>query len=148
MFLSSRPVQRRPIFTPVSYKLKLNAREMHGEKYRIAYLLTVRGWVLGEVVSSGRHRLSLTQLLRVIVNNRGNALGFAKLARDGGLANNTVAGGYIEQLSDLLSVMPSGLIDTNKRTALMRKPCKFHFINLAVASAFHLTCREFLWNGW
>ncbi len=149
------------IFLPISYReFKSNAQEVHGEKSWIAYLLTggspvacndicqferlpeyfiqiVRDWVLGEVVSSGRNRLSLTQLLHVIMNNGGNAVGFAKLARDGGLANNTVASGYIEQLSDLLSVMPAWPIDTNKRTVLMRKPCKFHFINLAVAIVFH-----------
>ncbi len=88
-------------------------------------------------MSSGRNRLSLTRLLHVIMDNGGNAVGFAKLARDGGLANNTVASGYMEQLSDLLSVMPAWPIDANKRTLLMRKPCKFHFINLAVAIAFH-----------
>lgn len=56
----------------------------------------MRDWVLGEVVSSGRSRLALTQLLHVIMN-----------------------------------------IETNKKTVLVRKPCKFHFINLAVAIAFH-----------
>jgi uncharacterized protein len=79
----------------------------------------VRDWVLGEVVSSGRNRLSLTELLHVIMNNGGYAVGFAKPARDGGLANNTVASGYIEQLSDLLSVMPSWPIDTNKKTVVV-----------------------------
>jgi predicted AAA+ superfamily ATPase len=149
------------IFLPISYReFMLNAREIHGEKSWIAYLLTggspvacndisqferlpeyciqiVRDWVLGEVVSSGRSRLALTQLLHVIMNNVGNSVGFAKLARDGGLANNTVASGYIEQLSDLLLVMPSWPIETNTKTVLMRKPCKFHFINLAVTIAFH-----------
>jgi predicted AAA+ superfamily ATPase len=149
------------IFLPISYReFLLNAREIHGEKSWIAYLLTggspvacndisqferlpeyfiqiVRDWILGEVVSSGRSRLALTQLLHVIMDNGGNSVGFAKLARDGGIANNTVASGYIEQLSDLLSVMPSWPIETNKKTVLMRKPCKFHFINLAAAIAFH-----------
>ncbi len=149
------------VFLPISYReFRLNAGEIHGDKSWIAYLLTggspvacndicqferlpeyfiqiVRDWVLGEVVSSGRNRLSLTQLLHVIMDNGGNAVGFAKLARDGGLANNTVASGYMEQLSDLLSVMPAWPIDSNKRTLLMRKACKFHFINLAVAIAFH-----------
>jgi predicted AAA+ superfamily ATPase len=149
------------IFLPISYReFTRNTRNIHGKNSWIAYLLTggspvacndicqferlpeyfiqiVRDWVLGEIVSTGRSRLALTQLLHVIMNNGGNSVGFAKLARDGGLAYNTVASGYIEQLSDLLSVMPSWPIDTNKKTVLMRKPCKFHFINLAVAVAFH-----------
>jgi len=149
------------IFLPVSYReFKWNAKDVHGDKTWIAYLLTggspvacndicqfeqlpeyfiqiVRDWVLGEIVSSGRNRLALTQLLRVIMNYGGKPVGFAKLAREGGLANNTVASGYVEHLSDLLSVMPSWPIETNKRTVLLRKPCKFHFVNLAVAIAFH-----------
>jgi predicted AAA+ superfamily ATPase len=149
------------IFLPISYReFKLNSEAVHGKKSWIAYLLTggspvacndicqferlpeyfiqmVRDWVLGEIVSSGRNRLALTQLLHVIMNYGGRPVGFAKLAREGGLANNTVASGYIEQLSDLLAVMPSWPIETNKKTVLMRKPCKFHFINLAVAIAFH-----------
>lgn len=149
------------IFLPVSYReFKFNSKNIHGDKSWIAYLLTggspvacndicqfellpdyfiqlVRDWVLGEVVSTGRNRLALTQLLQVMMNYGGKPVGFAKLAREGGLANNTVAGGYIEQLSDLLSVLPSWPIETNKKTVLMRKPCKFHFINTAVAIAFH-----------
>lgn len=149
------------IFLPISYReFKLNSEAAHGNKSWIAYLLTggspvacndicqfkrlpeyfiqlVRDWVLGEIVSSGRSRLALTQLLHVIMNYGGHPVGFAKLAREGGLANNTVASGYIEQLSDLLAIMPSWPIETNKKTILMRKPCKFHFINLAVAIAFH-----------
>jgi len=149
------------IFLPISYReFKLNAKDVHGDRSWIAYLLTggspvacndicqferlpeyfiqmMRDWVLGEVVSSGRSRLALTQLLHVIMNYGGKPVGFAKLAREGGLANNTVASGYIEQLSDLLSLMPSWPIETNKRTIILRKPCKFHFVNLAVAIAFH-----------
>lgn len=149
------------IFLPISYReFKLNAENVHGNKTWMAYLLTggspvacndicqferlpeyfiqlVRDWVLGEVISSGRSRLALTQLLHVMMNHGGKPVGFAKLAREGGLANNTVASGYVEQLSDLLSLLPSWPIETNKRTVLMRKPCKFHFINLAVVVAFH-----------
>lgn len=149
------------IFLPISYReFKFNSEDVHGDKSWIAYLLTggspvacndicqferlpeyfiqmVRDWVLGEVVSSGRSRFALTQLLHVIMSYGGKPVGFAKLAREGGLANNTVASGYIEQLSDLLSLMPSWPVETSKRTVLMRKPCKFHFINLAVAVAFH-----------
>ncbi|MCK4794145.1 MAG: ATP-binding protein [Desulfobacteraceae bacterium] len=149
------------IFLPISYReFRHYAHKELGDATWMAYLLTggspvacndiyqfeklpeyfiqlVRDWILGDIVSSGRSRLSITQLFHVIMNYGGKPVGFAKLAREGGLANNTVASGYIERLSDLLSVMPSWPIDTNKRTLLMRKPCKFHFINLAAAVAFH-----------
>ena len=149
------------IFLPISYReFKLQSKSMYGDKTWIAYLLTggspvacndicqfgrlpeyfiqlVRDWVLGEVVSSGRNRLALTQLLHMIMSYGGKPVGFAKVARESGMANNTVASGYIEQLSDLLSVLPSWPIETNRKMLLMRKPCKFHFINTAVAIAFH-----------
>ncbi len=64
-------------------------------------------------------------------------MGYAHLAREAGLANNTVAAGYIEQLSDLLSVLPAWPWDADRKTLQLRKRCKFHFINLAVAIALH-----------
>jgi predicted AAA+ superfamily ATPase len=48
-----------------------------------------------------------------------------------------VASGYVEQLSDLLSVLPIWPYDHMKRRFQPRKPAKFPFINLAVAIAFH-----------
>ncbi len=153
--------QNEYIFLPISYReFKYNAEQIQGESSWLAYLLTggspvacndicqfeclpdyfiqlIRDWVLGEIVSSGRHRLALTQVLQTMMHYGGSPVGFAKLARESGLANNTTASGYVEQLSDLLSILPSWPIDTNKRTILLRKPCKFHFINTAVAVAFH-----------
>lgn len=149
------------IFLPIAYREFIHqTQQTFGDTAWIAYLLTggspvacndlyqfgklpeyfiqlVRDWILGAVVSSGRSRLSITQLLHVIMQHAGSPVGFAKLAREGGLANNTVASGYMEQLSDLLSILPSWPIDTNRRTLSMRKPCKFHFINLAAAVTFH-----------
>ena len=69
----------------------------------------------------------------------GQAVGFAKLARESGLANNTVAAGYVEQLSDLLTILPSWPWDADKKIAQLYKPCKFHFINLSAIIAFHPT---------
>lgn len=101
------------------------------------FLQLTRDWVTGEIVQSGRSRVSLTQLLHVLFRFGGQAVGYAKLARESGLANNTVAAGYIEQLSDLLCVMPAWAWEPNNKTLQMRKPCKFHFINLAAVVAFH-----------
>lgn len=149
------------VFLPISYReFKSQAGKELGEKAWIAYLLSggspvalndiyqfemlpdyfiqlVRDWVFGEVVSSGRSRLALIQLIQLLFRYGGTPVGFAKLAREGGLANNTVASGYVEQLTDLLSVLPSWPWDAQKNMLQMRKPCKFHFINLAAAVALH-----------
>ncbi|OGQ21286.1 MAG: hypothetical protein A3I05_06940 [Deltaproteobacteria bacterium RIFCSPLOWO2_02_FULL_44_10] len=153
--------QSEYIFLPISYRefKHVTGKEL-GEKTWIAYLLAggspiacndifqferlpeyfiqlMRDWILGEIVASGRSRLALTQLLHVIMRYGGKSVGYAKLAREGGLANNTVASGYIEQLSDLLTVLPSWPWDHNTKTLSLRKPCKFHFVNLAAVSALH-----------
>lgn len=151
------------VFLPVSYReFKFLAGKELGDKTWIAYLLTggspialndiyqfeklpdyfiqlIRDWVFGEIVSSGRSRIALNQLIQLMFTYGGNPVGYAKLAREGGLANNTVASGYIEQLADLLSVLPSWPWDPQKKNFQMRKPCKFHFINLAVVIALHLS---------
>jgi predicted AAA+ superfamily ATPase len=149
------------IFLPISYReFKLHAGRNFGDKTWIAYLLTggspiacndifqferlpeyfiqlTRDWILGEIVRSGRSRLALHQIFQVIFQKGCVPTGYASLARESGLANNTVASGYIEQLSDLLSILPSWPWDHQKKILKMRKACKFHFINLAAAIAFH-----------
>lgn len=64
------------------------------------------------------------------------ALGQTKLARDAGLANNTVAAGWIEMLADLLCVGSSTAWDTAKRVELARKPAKYPFVNLLAAAVW------------
>lgn len=149
------------IFLPVSYQEFVRATHSKwGAKTWVAYLISggcpiacnelyrtgripdffvqlIRDWIYGEVISSGRERFNLTNLLHVLFRYAGSPVGFAKLSREAGLANNTVASGYIEQLTDLLSVIPSWPWDHNKKLLQARKPCKFHFINMACAMAFH-----------
>lgn len=105
-----------------------------------------RDWVLGEIVMSGRNRTMLTNILRCIVKFGGTPVGFAKLARESGLANNTVASGYIEQLSDLMCVIPSWQYDQNRELPIIRKPCKFPMINLSAAMAFHPKAPFSVWE--
>jgi len=156
------------IFLPISY------REFHhsafrdlGENTWKAYLLTggspialndicqfehlpeyflqlTRDWVTGEIVQSGRSRVSLSQLMHVLFRYGGQPIGYAKLSREAGLANNTIAAGYVEQLSDLLCVMPAWAWEPNNKTLQMRKPCKFHFINLAAVVAFHPSAPHYI----
>ncbi len=149
------------IFLPISYReFKTRTQNILGEKSWVAYLLSggsplacndicqvgcipdylvqmIRDWIFGDVVASGRSRMNLTHVLQQLFAHGGNPLGYAKLAREAGLANNTVASGYIEQLSDLLCVLPAWAWDANKCTHVMRKPCKFQFINLAAVVATH-----------
>ena len=149
------------IFLPVSYKnfYEKVGKEL-GDKAWMAYLLTggsplacndiyqfqvlpeyfiqlVKDWVLGEIVSTGRGRQAIINLMQSIFRYGGQPVGFAKLARESGLANNTVASGYIEQLSDLLCLLPSWPWNPNTKSLELRKPCKFHFINMAVVVAWH-----------
>jgi predicted AAA+ superfamily ATPase len=67
----------------------------------------------------------------------GTPIGQAKLARESGLSNNTIAQGYIELLADLMTVIPSFPYDADKKISLFRKQCKYHFINVLVAISWH-----------
>lgn len=96
----------------------------------------IRDWVIGELVRSGRSRQFLLALMRTLFVHAGSRTGYLKLARESGLANNTIASEYVEQLSDLLTVIPSFQWDASRDVPLQRKPAKFHFINLSVALSF------------
>lgn len=149
------------LFTPISYK------EFHrvcgktlGQKTLIAYLLSggspiacdalavhgfipeyvielTRDWIEGEVSASNRSRAALLNILTTLFRYGATPLGQAKLARETGLANNTVAAGYIELLHDLGCVTPSFPWDESKKILLLRKQCKYHFTNLLTAVAYH-----------
>ena len=110
------------------------ATEGHLPEYVIEL---VRDWVLGAVAASGRSRAALLALLDCLYRFGGTPLGQSKLARETGLANNTVAAGYIELLHDLLSVVPANAWDASRARPNRRKPCKYHFANLLVAVAWH-----------
>ena len=148
------------LFTGVSYKdFHAQFRDQLGENTWKSYLLTggspvaaveirqrerlpeyffeiIRDWIIGELVRSGRSRQFLLALMRTLYVQGGSRTGYLKLARESGLANNTIAAEYVEQLSDLLAVIPSHQWDADKRVPLQRKPAKFHFVNLSVALAF------------
>jgi len=148
------------IFTPVSYVefKKVCGRNLN-EKTLPAYILSggapaacrelafrhrlpeyvmemVRDWIYGECSASGRPRPSLLAVMDCLIRFSGVPVGQAKLAREAGLANNTVASGYIDLLSDLLTVAPSFAWDSSRRMSITRKPCKYHFTNLLVAVAW------------
>lgn len=96
----------------------------------------VRDWVLGECAASGRPRSSLVAVMQSLTRFGGTPVGQAKLARESGLANNTVAAGYVELLADLMCLGISPACDTARRVVVARKPAKYPFINLLAALAW------------
>lgn len=91
---------------------------------------------MGDVVGTGRSRIFLTHLMREFFRLRGTFVGYNKLALESGFANNTVSAGYVEQLSDLLAVLPAWSYEADKEIFNLKKPARFHFVNLAVTLAF------------
>ncbi|MBM4031711.1 MAG: ATP-binding protein [Planctomycetes bacterium] len=98
---------------------------------------TVKDWVYGECAYSGRDRASLLAVMECLLRHGGTPLGQAKLAREAGLANNTVAQGYVGLLSDLMCVASSFAWDPSRKVKVRRKPCKYHFSNTLAALAWH-----------
>lgn len=96
-----------------------------------------RDWIYGECAASGRSRASLLGVVECLHRFGGTPVGQAKLAREAGLANNTVAAGYIELLMDLLCVAAAHPWDQGKNRVNRRRPCKYHFTNTLVAVAWH-----------
>lgn len=148
------------IFLPISYSafLKAGGRRL-GARALPSYLLSggspvacgellrhgrlpqwvvesVRDWIEGECARSGRSRRSLVSVMEQLHRHGGTPLGQTKLARNAGLANNTVAAGWIEMLSDLLCVGTSAAWDENKRSEIPRRRSKFPFVNLLAAAVW------------
>lgn len=149
------------LFTPISYKeFHRVAEKQLKTKTLLSYLISggspiacseliqsgqipeyvvelTRDWIEGEITACGRNRSALVNIMSVLFRFGGSAVGFAKLAREAGLANNTVASGYIELLNDLGAVTPAYPWDIDREILILRKPCKFHLTNLLVATSYH-----------
>ena len=97
----------------------------------------VKDWIYGEFAASGRSRAMLVAVMECLHRFGATPVGQSKLAREANLANNTVAAGYVDLLSDLMCVAPSYAWDENKRKYNNRRPCKFHISNLLAAIAWH-----------
>jgi predicted AAA+ superfamily ATPase len=156
------------IFLPISYQqFHENCSGDFGEKTWLAYLITggspilcndiyqferlpessiqiIRDWIFGTIVESGRSRIFFHNVLQSLFKYAGTPVGFAKLARESGVANNTVVSGYMEQLADLLTVLPSWQWDSGRKILMANKPCKFQFMNLAAVVALHPSSIRYL----
>ena len=58
------------------------------------------------------------------------------LAAESGMANNTVAHGYLDFLSDLLVLGTSEPWDPNRHVRVPRKASKYPFVNLLAANTW------------
>lgn len=149
------------LFTPISYReFKRVCGKQLGDKCLISYLLSggspvacselteygripeyvielVRDWIDGEIARTGRSRSSLWNVMNVLHKLGASPIGQAKLAREAGLANNTVAHGYTEILHDLGCVLPAYPWDQHREILIKRKECKYHITNLLVALVYH-----------
>lgn len=96
-----------------------------------------KDWIEGEIASSGRSRLTLLNIMQTLFRYGSSALGQSKLAREAGLANNTVAQNYLEILFDLCCITPSYAWDSQRHIPILRKPCKYHFTNLLTAISYY-----------
>lgn len=148
------------LFTPVSYReFKRLCGKKLGTKTLIAYLLSggspvacaelantgaipeyvielVRDWIDGEITRTGRARTAVMNIFNVLFQFSGTPVGQAKLARESGLANNTIASNYIEILQDLGCIISAFPWDINRNRLILRKECKYHFMNLLAAVSY------------
>ena len=97
----------------------------------------IKDWVLGECAWSGRSRSSLVAVMEYLLRRGGTPVSQAGLARDTGLANNTVAEGYIDMLCDLMCIAPTYAWDASRQIKVRRRPRKLPFCNTMVALAWH-----------
>ncbi|MBF0104996.1 MAG: ATP-binding protein [Deltaproteobacteria bacterium] len=95
-----------------------------------------RDWVFGEVALQGRSIESMKWVLRALAENGGMPLSLHKLAEVSGLANNTVAQGYVDLLKDLGCLSSTMRLESNKLKPLARKASKYHFTYLLVPITF------------
>lgn len=97
----------------------------------------VRDWIEGEITATQRSRTALLNIMSALFRFGSAPVGQSKLARESGLANNTVAVGYTDILQDLGCVIPAYPWDQHRDMLILRKPCKYHFMNLLAAVAYH-----------
>jgi len=148
------------LFTPIAFgEFKRVCGDVLGADVLDAYLMTggspvacahiaqgrlpeyaielVKDWVYGACAASGRMRGALLSVMECLLRFGGTPVGQAKLAREAGLGNNTVAAGYVELLADLMCLTSSYAWDVDRNVKIRRKPCKYHFCNTLAALAWH-----------
>lgn len=149
------------IFTPISYSaFKNKCGDLFKADTLFAYILSggspiganalattgrlpeyitsiITDWIFGEFAAHHRSRAHVLAIVQSLYRMAGTPIGQAKLARESGLSNNTIAQGYMELFADLMTIIPAFPYDIDKKITIFRKPCKYHFVNLLMAICWH-----------
>jgi predicted AAA+ superfamily ATPase len=97
---------------------------------------TTSEWIYGECALAGRSRPMLLRLLEQVMRRGGSPVAQTTLAEESGMANNTVALGYIDLLTDLLVLGTSEPWDPGRKVRVSRKASKYPFVNLLAANTW------------
>jgi uncharacterized protein len=97
---------------------------------------TTTDWVYGECALAGRSRPMLLRMLEQLMRRGGSPVAQTTLAQEAGLANNTVAHGYLDLLGDLLVLGTTEPWDLSRHTRAPRKASKYPFVNLLAANTW------------
>ena len=97
---------------------------------------TTAEWIYGECALAARSRPMLLRLLEQLMRRGGSPVAQTTLAQESGMANNTVALGYIDLLADLLVLGTSEPWDPGRKVRVSRKASKYPFVNLLAANTW------------
>jgi predicted AAA+ superfamily ATPase len=97
---------------------------------------TTAEWVYGECALADRSRPMLLRMLEQLMRRGGVPVAQTTLAAESGMANNTVAHGYLELLGDLLVLGTSEPWDPSRNIRVSRKASKYPFVNLLAANTW------------
>jgi len=97
---------------------------------------TTTEWVYGECALAGRSRPMLLRMLEQLMRRGASPVAQTTLAEESGMANNTVAHGYLDLLSDLLILGTSEPWDPGRKIRVSRKASKYPFVNLLAANTW------------
>lgn len=151
------------LFTPVSFdQFNKKCASFFKEDILIAYMLTggspiaineliiegkipeyvidlTKDWILGECSANHRSRNLLYWLTQALIVRGATPVSLEKLAKESGVANNTVVRGYIELLADLMCISNAYSVNASTKIPIARKAQKYHWINLLAAFSFYPT---------
>lgn len=97
---------------------------------------TTAEWIYGECALAGRSRPMLLRMLEQLMRRGTSPVAQTTIAEESGMANNTVAHGYLDLLSDLLVLGTSEPWDPGRKVRVSRKASKYPFVNLLAANTW------------
>jgi uncharacterized protein len=115
--------------------LAVNELAHVGQVPEFVYALTLE-WLLGECARADRSRNTLTWLAQSLWKIGANPISVNQLARDAGVANNTVIQGYLDVLMNCLVLATAYSTNPMNMRPVPRKSAKYPWINLLAAWSF------------